>query len=161
MHCIASIRPLTYVPSHSISFFSSLSASISTALAEARSLSAVGTINCDRVQQYPLQPHDIRAGEAARRYEGERRYAGGVCVGYLTQGRLLRSLWQLLSCVLGPDGGCWNHSDAVLKVTLHCTVLNGTVSCCTALHCTVLRCTALHCIALYISTHPPRLSTPQ
>ena len=148
MHCIASIRPLTYVPSHSISFFSSLSASISTALAEARPLSAVGTISCDRVQQHPLQPHDVRAGEAARRYEGERRYAGGVCVGYLTQGRLLRSLWQLLSCVLGPDGGCWNHSDAALKVTiiLHCTILQ-----CTALQCTALQCTVLHCTAVYFT----------
>jgi hypothetical protein len=146
VHCIASIRPLTYVPSHSISFFSSLSASISTALAEARPLSAVGTINCDRVQQHPLQPHDVRAGEAARRYEGERRYAGGVCVGYLTQGRLLRSLWQLLSCVLGPDGGCWNHSDAALKVTtiLYCTILYCSVLYCTAVYCTVLYCTAVY-----------------
>jgi hypothetical protein len=106
-------------------FFSTLSVSNLAALLEDRPPGAVGLIDYDLVQQHPLQPHDIRASETARRDEGEKKQAG-VSVGYLTQGRLLRSLWQLLSCVLGSDGGCWSHSDAALKV-LRCTVLYCTV----------------------------------
>jgi hypothetical protein len=96
-------------------YFSTLSVSHLVSRPEARPPGAAGLIDCDPVQQHPLQPHDIRASETARRDEGERRQAG-VSVGYLTQGRLLRSLWQLLSCVLGSEGGCLSHSDAALKV---------------------------------------------